>query len=93
MPEFPEFVRQRLEQAAGGNHPDANLLAAFAENALSQAERLHVLEHLGACAMCRDVAALASPPAAPSSAGTKESARIPWLGWPMLPPTRPRRSG
>ncbi len=84
MPEFPEFVRQRLEQAAGGNHPDANLLAAFAENALSQAERLHVLEHLGACALCRDVAALASPPPAPSAAGTKESARIPWLRWPIL---------
>ena len=42
-------------------HPDANLLTAFAEQALSAAEREGVLAHLALCGDCRDVLALALP--------------------------------
>ena len=45
-------------------HPDANLLTAFAEQALSASEREGVLAHLALCADCRDVIALALPAAA-----------------------------
>jgi len=44
-------------------HPDADLLTAFAEQALSVTERDGVLEHLALCADCREVVALAIPAA------------------------------
>jgi Putative zinc-finger len=40
-------------------HPDADLLTAFAEQALPARERDQVLTHLAQCADCREVAALA----------------------------------
>lgn len=40
-------------------HPDADLLTAFAEQALPARERDQVLAHLARCADCREVAALA----------------------------------
>ncbi len=64
MPEFPKLARERLatqQQAASGTHPDADLLAAFAEQSLSGAEREQVLTHLAACPQCRQVVALAFP--------------------------------
>ena len=42
-----------------GAHPDENLLAAFAEHALTSREHENVLEHLSTCARCRDVVFLA----------------------------------
>lgn len=45
----------------GPEHPDANLLAAFAESALTEKERGEVLDHLNHCADCRAVAAFALP--------------------------------
>lgn len=45
----------------GGEHPDANLLAAFVEKALTERERTQVLNHLAQCAECREVAALTLP--------------------------------
>jgi hypothetical protein len=42
-------------------HPDADLLTAFAEKALSATERDGVLEHLALCRDCREVIALALP--------------------------------
>lgn len=42
-------------------HPDANLLAAFAEKTLTERERTRVLHHLATCADCREVAAFALP--------------------------------
>jgi hypothetical protein len=64
MTEVPKIVYDRLravlpEQA----HPDADLLTAFAEQALSAAERESVLQHLALCEDCRDVVALALPAA------------------------------
>ena len=40
-------------------HPDENLLTAFVEHSLTPTERQSVLEHLSACARCRDVVFLA----------------------------------
>jgi len=62
MAELPKIVEQRLaQQAAAGNagHPDANLLAAFAEHALVERERAAVSAHLAQCADCRESLALA----------------------------------
>ena len=40
-------------------HPDENLLTAFAERSLTEKEQQSMLEHLSACARCRDVVFLA----------------------------------
>ncbi len=66
MAELPETARQKLKQAVAGAHPDADLLAAFAENSLSARERGPLVEHLAACASCREVVALAAPPDFPT---------------------------
>ena len=70
----------------GAEHPDANLLAALAENALTEKERNEVLTHLSQCAHCREVAAFIVPPDAVvvSSAREAEARRFhPWrlLRW------------
>ena len=61
MTEVPKIVYDRLRAARpqGGlkAHPDANLLTAFAEQALSAQERGGVLEHLALCEDCREVVA------------------------------------
>lgn len=63
MAEVPRIVRERLRsQAAVGEHPDANLLSAFAEHGLNEQEREQVLDHLSRCAECREVVALSAPP-------------------------------
>ena len=66
MTKLPQFVRSRLviRQTAPAEHPNANLLAAFAEQALSVHERASVLEHLAHCPECREVLAVGSAPAA-----------------------------
>jgi hypothetical protein len=51
-------------------HPDAEVLSAFAEQALDERERGEVLEHLAGCGRCRQVVALAS-----EAAGAEVSAR------------------
>jgi hypothetical protein len=79
MTEVPKIVYDRLraarpERALPGRalperlgperaHPDADLLTAFAEQALSPTERDRVLEHLALCGDCREVVALALPAA------------------------------
>ena len=83
MSDVPKFVRQRMAQAVGGDHPDPNLLAALSEGGLTKREREQVLMHLGTCAACREILALAAPEytqqaPAPVSAGSQ------WLRWPML---------
>src|SRR5690348_1536198 len=66
MAELPETARQKLKHWVAGPHPDANLLSAFAENSLSARERGPLLEHLAACASCREVVALAAPQDVPA---------------------------
>lgn len=64
MPDLPKSVVGRLKaQPAPQEHPDANLLAAFAEQALTGRERQSVLAHLAACGSCREIVALAAPQA------------------------------
>ena len=69
MTEVPKIVHDRLRAALPGRgapeqaHPDADLLAAFAEQALSTAERDGLLQHLALCGDCREVVALAVPAA------------------------------
>ncbi|MBZ5614939.1 MAG: zf-HC2 domain-containing protein [Acidobacteriia bacterium] len=69
----PRIVQDRLraaglervvpEQTASEPvHPDADVLTAFAEQALSATERDGVLEHLAHCGDCRELIALALPP-------------------------------
>jgi hypothetical protein len=64
MTEVPKIVYDRLRAALPEQaHPNADLLTAFAEQALSAAEREGVLQHLALCEDCRDVVALALPAA------------------------------
>jgi hypothetical protein len=69
MTEVPKIVVGRLRAAAlehaasEPGHPDPDLLTAFAEQALSAAERDGVLAHLALCGDCREVVALAVPAA------------------------------
>src|SRR5271167_2342785 len=61
MAEVSKIVSERLRrQAAAGEHPDANLLSAFSERALTEQEREQVLDHLSRCAECREVVALSA---------------------------------
>ncbi|MGD9724006.1 MAG: tetratricopeptide repeat protein [Pirellulales bacterium] len=46
----------RAEEGAHAEHIDHELIAQFAENALPQAERRRVIEHLADCSECRRVA-------------------------------------
>jgi len=50
MESVPKIVRDRLQAVPpAANHPDADLLAAFAEQSLPSDERASVLEHLARC--------------------------------------------
>jgi hypothetical protein len=112
MTEVPKIVYDRLrasgpERALPGRsvtgrsvpesaHPDADLLAAFAEQALAATERDGVLEHLALCGDCREVVALALPDAGmvavPTEANTEAvpttaippKSRWSWLSSPKL---------
>ena len=91
MAEIPKIVRERLSGQSAGEHPDANILSAFAEHALADPERAQVLDHLSRCADCRQIVALIAPevieerPAAAAArapAGAKSSWwRSPILHW------------
>src|SRR5271166_1212510 len=67
MTQVPKIVHDRLRAALPSRtgtelaHPDADLLTAFAEQALSAVERDGVLEHLARCRDCRETVALALP--------------------------------
>jgi hypothetical protein len=68
MPEVPKIVHDRLRAGLPGGtvpkapHPDPDVLTAFAEQALSAAEREGVLQHLARCGDCRELVALSVPP-------------------------------
>jgi hypothetical protein len=64
MDTVPKIVRERLQAAPQPEqHPDANLLTAFAEKSLTQREQAQILDHLALCADCREIVALALPEA------------------------------
>jgi Photosynthesis system II assembly factor YCF48/Putative zinc-finger len=82
MSELPKIVRQRMRQGEAGTvaHPDADLLTAFVERSLASAERARIMEHLAACAPCREVVALAAPEMVePEPQPSLEQTR--WLRW------------
>jgi hypothetical protein len=84
MQNVPKIVRDRLHAAKpAANHPDADLLTAFAEQSLPTAERDTVLEHLARCGDCRDVVALALPPSETLEPAVRPARRV-WLTWPVL---------
>jgi carboxypeptidase family protein/photosynthesis system II assembly factor YCF48-like protein/putative zinc finger protein len=61
MDQMKKLVSARLRQQPAGLHPDADLLSAFAERALSDVERKQVLDHVGSCSECRETLYLAFP--------------------------------
>ncbi len=58
---LPKSARDRLRANPPAEHPDADLLTAFAERSLSERERLQIADHLARCAECRQVVAVAVP--------------------------------
>ena len=96
MSDVPKIVHDRLRASVPGcAHPDADVLTAFAEQALSGAEREGVVRHLSRCADCREVVALSIPPmetiALPTAdregvpaAGTSGGGLRAWFAWPNL---------
>ncbi len=84
MRNVPKIVRERLKAATPAvNHPDADVLTAFAERSLPEIERAIVLEHLARCGDCRDIVALSLPATEAVEAATVP-ARGRWLAWPTL---------
>ena len=85
MSEILKFVISRLRDGIAGEHPDADLLTAFAEKSLSDRERANVLMHLSACADCREVVAIAMQ-ATPEPALRAEPQKAPstWFRWRTL---------
>lgn len=61
MPNVPKIVQDRLKVAVAVDHPDGNVLGAFAEHSLPEPERAAVMEHLARCGDCREIIALALP--------------------------------
>jgi hypothetical protein len=85
MQDVPQFVLNRLQaKPAAGSHPDADLLTAFAERSLAGGERARVMDHLAACADCRDVVALALPATEAVAPASITAPRIGWLNSPIL---------
>ncbi len=85
MEPLPKPVKQALQdlRQSAGPHPDADLLAAFQEGAVTAREREHLLAHFAACAHCREVARLSLP--APESTQQVVVPAVPgwrrWMNW------------
>jgi len=91
MEQVPKIVPQRLQAMAGSeSHPDSNLLAALAENSLTETERLQVLDHMARCAECRDIVAVALPESEMAMAAVAAASPMPagarsgWLNWRVM---------
>src|SRR5579864_7669055 len=85
MAELPKIVQQRLKVSApAGIHPDADLLTAFAEQALAPPERSRIMDHLARCGDCREIVALALPEEVEIAHGARVAARSAWFRWPAL---------
>ena len=89
MQELPKIVRSRLAgPEAPSSHPEADLLSAFAEQALPEGERLQVLDHLMGCEPCREVLSLSTSeevaaevvPARPGLGALFAWPRLRWVG-------------
>ena len=85
----PNTLRQELARSQqAGPHPDADVLTAFAEDALPEREREQLIVHLAVCADCREILSLAASaapePLTPES--VTDTAHL--LPRPMHPPLR-----
>ena len=70
------------ELLQSGQHPDADVLNAFVEQALPPHERGQTLAHLAVCPDCRAVVALSLPPVEEVPEIQVEPVRRPWFsGW------------
>ncbi|HEV3510939.1 MAG TPA: hypothetical protein VGS05_04490 [Candidatus Sulfotelmatobacter sp.] len=84
MENVSKIVRERLRAATvAADHPDADILTAFAEQSLRDTERATVLEHLARCGECRDIVALALPPIEAAEAPVTVAKRT-LFAWPVL---------
>jgi hypothetical protein len=84
MQNIPNIVRERLQAAKPADaHPDADLLTAFAEKSLPEAERAVVFGHLARCGDCREIVALALP-ATEIVDSVPARTRNAWFTWPVL---------
>lgn len=84
MQDVSKIVTERLRAAAPVvSHPDADVLTAFSERALSARERAVVLGHLARCGDCREVVALALPEFE-TVKGAVHPLHDGWLTWPIL---------
>jgi hypothetical protein len=84
MQNVPKIVSERLRATPPVvDHPDADVLTAFAERSLSEQERLTVFGHLARCGDCRDIVALALPAIEPTQT-VIAPAHTGWLTWPAL---------
>ena len=88
MQDLPKIVRDRLNSISAQTgshpapgHPDADLLAAFAEHSLPERERARLIQHLANCAERREVLTLAQPPLEHVTAVMHSPG---WLSWPVL---------
>jgi len=95
---IPKIVLERIKRRATSSqdnrqsaienrqfqHPDANLLTAFLEGALTERERRQVLDHLAECADCREIAALTLPAAAGAVAPGRLPVQSAWSVWQVL---------
>jgi len=64
MDRLNKLVSGSLQRQPLAPHPDAEMLAAFAENALGGPERQQTLAHLAECTDCREILYLAQPDSA-----------------------------
>jgi hypothetical protein len=88
MESLPKIARERLQRSSVSEHPDADLLTAFAEQSLTPRERSQVADHLSHCGECREILVIASPvDAEVSSASAANLITRPHSGlrsWPVL---------
>ena len=85
MQDIPKIVVKRLQGMAIANqHPEPDLLTAFAEQSLAQSERVHVLDHLARCPECRQILELAIPVTETETVTSIRSVRRGWLSGPAL---------
>ncbi|MFZ0299004.1 MAG: YCF48-related protein [Candidatus Sulfotelmatobacter sp.] len=82
MESVPKLVVKRLQSPITDSHPDADLLAAFAEHSLAGAERDGLVAHLARCGDCREVVSLALPPQLDAQPVAHSSEN--WLRLPLL---------
>ncbi len=83
--EKPNSLQRALVSADAGPHPDANVLTAFAEDALLPRERESVLAHVACCAECREVLSLSGSAAGPYAVASPAAHRK-RTGWRIAVP-------